>query len=186
MSRAPDFVVQIIKDYWKPGQKILEIGCGPAFLREDFGKNYIGSDITKEPYNLDLPRDVDIVCPAENLCVDDNSIDIVVIKSAFFLFDNHMKSLNEIMRVLKPGGKVIIFDYNKRIQKDLQRKEGHNQYPCWTQWSLKKLLQRHYFNDVTNLIASTKQPSKITKPYHLLRQEIFGTWAIVYGIKRHG
>ncbi len=183
MSRSPDFVVEIIKKYWKSGQKILEIGCGPAFLRDDFGKDYIGTDITDEPYNAELPRDVDMVCPADHLDIQDNSVDIVIIKSAFFLFDNHRKSLEEVMRVLKPRGKLIIFDYNKKTQKDLQQKEGHSRYPCWTQWGLKKILKEHHFNNVTNFIASTRQPPKIAKIYHLLRQEIFGSWAIVCGEK---
>ena len=95
MSRAPDFVVAIIKNYWEPGQKILEIGCGPAFLRDDFGKYYIGTDITDKPYTIELPRDVDIVCPADRLHIPDNSINIVIIKSAFFLFDNQKKSTIE-------------------------------------------------------------------------------------------
>ena len=183
MSRAPDFVVSIIKNYWDPGQKILEIGCGPAFLRDDFGKDYIGTDITDEPYTIDLLRDVDILCSADRLDIADDSIDIVIIKSAFFLFDNHNQSLEEVMRVLKFGGKVIIFDYNKKTQRNLQLKEKHSRYPCWTQWGLKKLLKDHHFCNVNNLIASAQQPSGVKKIYHLLRQEIFGCWAIVCGEK---
>lgn len=183
MSRTPDFVVAIIKNYWKFGQKILEIGCGPAFLRDDFGKDYIGTDITDEPYNIELPRDVDIVCPATNLNIPNNSMDVVILKSSFYLFDNHKKSLEEVLRCLKPRGKIIIFDYNKKTQKALQIKERHTRYPCWTQWGLKKILKDNHFCNVTNLIASAQQPSGIKKVYNLLRQEVLGTWAIVCGEK---
>jgi ubiquinone/menaquinone biosynthesis C-methylase UbiE len=183
MSRAPDFVVAIISDFWESNKKILEIGCGAAYLRDDFGLDYIGTDITDEPYNETLPRNVDIVCSAENLKVEDSSIDIVVIKSAFFLFNDFEQALKEIYRVLKPKGILIIFDYNKKTQKELQRKEGHTQYPCWTQWGLKKLLKKNNFKNTTNLLQATKQPSKFSRYYHLLRQEILGTWAIVYGEK---
>ena len=112
MFKSPDFVVNTIKMAWTPGQKILEIGCGAAFLREIFGKDYIGTDLTNEPYNKNLPRDVDIVCAAEKLLLANDSIDIVVIISAFYLFYNHEKALNESLRVLKLGGKLFIFDYN--------------------------------------------------------------------------
>ena len=183
MLKAPEFVVTIIKQYWQPGQKILDIGCGPGFLREVFHEDYIGSDITAEPYSSTIDRNVDIVCPSDNLLVSSNSIDIVIMKSVFFLLNNHDASLKEAMRVLKPGGKIIIFDYNKKTQKELQSKEGHDRYPCWTQWGLKKLLKQHKFIKTTSLIASSEQPFWPLNVYHLLRQEIFGTWAIVCGTK---
>lgn len=183
MSRAPEFVISIIKDYWIPGKKILEIGCGPAFLREVFGKDYMGTDITDASYSDNLPRDVDIVCPADQLLIDDNTVDIVIIKSAFFIFDKHDVCLKEAKRVLKKGGTLIIFDYNRKTQKELQRKEQHDKYPCWTQWGLKKLVQNNGFNKVENLIAENVQPSGLSRIYNLLRQEIIGNWAIVCGTK---
>ncbi len=183
MSKTPDFVVNIIKMFWSPGKKILEIGCGPALLRREFGKDYTGVDIISDPYSLDLLRDVDIVCSADNLQVRDNSIDIVVIKSAFYLFDSHTNSLKESLRVLKPNGKLLIFDYNKRTQKVLQKKEGHNRYPCWTQWDLKKLVQSNGFKNVDLLLAEDKPSEKLRKTYRLLKNEFRGTWAIVCGTK---
>lgn len=184
MSDSIDFVLSIIKNHWSPGVKILEIGCGPAHLRKYFGKDYIGADITDKAYKADLPRDVDIVCPADQLKVDDSFVDIVVIKSAFFLFPDHKKSLEEAIRVLKPGGKLIIFDYTMRTQKRLQQKEGHRNYPCWTQWKLRRLLQKTGgFEKVHNLTTLSDQPKGLIRFYHLIRQEFFGTWAIVYGEK---
>jgi ubiquinone/menaquinone biosynthesis C-methylase UbiE len=183
MLKSPDFVINIIKNFWKPGQKILEIGCGPAFLRELFGEDYIGTDITDEPYNKNLPRNVDIVCSADDLLIKSESVDVVVIKSAFYLFPNHRTSLNEALRVLKPGGQIIIFDYNRKTQKGLQRKESHDNYPCWTQRRLKKFVQQNGFKNVKNLLAENDQPTSLNKYYRLIKQEFFGTWAIVCGTK---
>ncbi|WP_010304054.1 class I SAM-dependent methyltransferase [Candidatus Odyssella thessalonicensis] len=184
MYKAPEFVISIIQDYWEHGRKILEIGCGPAFLRKVFAEDYIGTDITDSAYNDNLLRDVDIVCPADQLLIEDNSMDIVIIKSAFYLFDNPGACLKEAKRVLKQGGKLIIFDYNRKTQKELQLKEGHERYPCWTQWGLKKLVQNNGFSNVENLIATNRQPLGFRKIYSLLRQEILGNWAIVCGTKR--
>jgi len=183
MSRAPDFVISILKQYWVPGQKILEIGCGPAFLRDEFGKDYLGVDITDEPYNEHYPRDVDIVCSSDKLLVENKTVDVVIIKSAFYMFSNHEKSLKEAKRVLKNKGKILIFDYNKRTQKELQRKEGHENYPCWTQWGLEKLIKNNGFKNVHKLVADVKQPFGFKRYYHMLRQEVLGTWAVVCGEK---
>jgi SAM-dependent methyltransferase len=183
VPKSPDFVISAINQHWSPGKKVLEIGCGPAFLREIYGKDYIGTDITDELYYPDLPRDVDFVCSADELLLDDASIDIVLIKSAFFLFPDHEKALQEVMRVLKPSGKLLIFDYNKRTQKGLQQKEGHTRYPCWTQWGLKRLVQKSGFKDVRNLLAEAYQPAGYKRLFRLLMQEARHNWAIVMGEK---
>ncbi len=180
---TPPFVISAIKSYWKPGMKILEIGCGPAFLRKTFGMDYIGSDITSLPYYANLARDVDLVCSADNLLLSDAIVNIVVIKSAFFLFPNHTAVLREVYRVLKPGGMLFIFDYNKRTQKDLQRREKHTNYPCWSQWSLKKLIKANGFIKVVLLVAEEIQPTGLKKVYRLIKQELRGDWVIVFAVK---
>lgn len=178
-----DFVVAIVNNYWSKGKKILEIGCGPAYLRNIYGEDYIGSDITDDFYSPGVARDVDVVCSADNLQFEDNAFDVVIIKSAFFLFKDHSKALSEAYRVLKQNGKLIIFDYNKRTQKTLQAKEGHQNYPCWTQFGLRKRLCNAGFKKAKLWIADVQQPQILTKMYHVLRQEFLGTWAIVSGVK---
>lgn len=180
---TPPFVISTIKNYWKPGMKILEVGCGAAFLRKTFGVDYIGTDITNLPYYEDLPRDVDFVCSAGNLVLSDASVNIIVIKSAFFLFPNHIAALREAYRVLKPGGMLFIFDYNKRTQKYLQQIEKHSNYPCWSQWGLKKLIKANGFMKPTLLVAEETQVTGLKRLYRLVRQEVRGDWAIVLAVK---
>lgn len=179
---SPQFVIDIIKKEWVPGKKILEIGCGPAFLRQEFGKDYIGTDITDEPYNI-LPRDVDYVCPADKLPLKEESIDIVIIKSAFYLFNDHKAALAEAFRVLKSKGVLIIFDYTRKAQKGLQKKEGHFRYPCWTQWGLKQLIESQNFVNAELLLGQSVQPTGICKFLRCIQQELCGTWAIVKAVK---
>ena len=183
MLKSPEFIVSTINQFWSPGQKILEIGCGPAFLRSVYGQDYVGADITDQPYSPHLPRSVDIVCSADHLLLDDANVDIVIIKSAFFLFPSHEKALKEVMRVLKPKGKILIFDYNRKTQKLLQRKEEHSRYPCWTQWGLRKLVQKAGFRNVQNLLAKAQQPLGFKRLIYLIKQEYLYDWAIVVGEK---
>lgn len=183
MTNNLDFAIAIINQHWQSGKKILEIGCGPAYLRKYYGTDYTGSDVTNDYYTPGVKRDVDVVCSAEDLKFEDQSFDIVLIKSAFYLFTNHSKALAEAYRLLRKGGVILILDYNKKTQKMLQKKEGHTRYPCWTQLGLKQLIARAGFNSTRLLLAETKQPSNLKRIYHLVRQEFLGTWAIVSGVK---
>ena len=178
MNSTPSFIVDIIKRDWAPGKKILEIGCGPAFLREFFKKDYIGVDITDEPYNKDLLRNVDIICSAENLLVESDSVDIIVIKSSFYLFADHSKALKEAKRVLKSKGAIIIFDYNRKTQKRLQKNDLEKVYPCWTQWGLKRKLEQSGYDDCA--IISHKIKVNLCQ---IIMNEIRGDWAIARGSK---
>lgn len=178
MNSTPSFIVDLIKNHWTPGKKILEIGCGPAFLKEYFPNDYIGTDITNKQYNDELARKPDIICSAENLLIESGSFDIVVIKSSFFLFDDPHRALKEAQRVLRSKGVILIFDYTRKTQKILQKSEPSKKYPCWTQWGLKKrLLQAGY---VDCQILSDKGKAGLLRA---IRNELTNTWAIVQGRK---
>jgi ubiquinone/menaquinone biosynthesis C-methylase UbiE len=183
MPDTPQFVIDTIHSVWKPGEKIVEIGCGPGFLRRHFGGDYVGTDISDAPYKLDLPRNVDCVCTAGELSIRNEAIDIVVVKSALYLFADHSGALLEAHRVLKTGGAILIFDYNRRTQKIMQRKEGHTNYPCWTQWALRKLVLNTNFKRVELLAPKSHQPNSLQGVLRRIHQELFGNWAIVRGFK---
>lgn len=184
---TPDFVIATLKKCWAPGKKLLEIGCGPAFLRTEFQNDYLGVDITDEPYRPDIPRRPDIICAAEKIPLSDETFDIITIKSALYLFTNPDASLQEACRLLRPKGKLVVFDYNRRTQKDLQRREGnHNRYPCWTQWGLKNHIKAAGFSHTTLLCPKVIQPKNLPRWLYLLAQECLGTWAVVMGIKESG
>jgi len=179
MNSTPTFIINIIKQYWTPGKKILEIGCGPAFLREFFGADYIGTDITDEPYNENLPRNVDIVCAAENLLMKNDMVDIVTIKSSFYLFTEHDRVLMEVNRVLKSHGLILIFDYTRKTQKKLQKSEHEKIYPCWTQLGLKRKMMQSGFTDCQILSAEGDKANLL----QIMKNEMMGTWAIAKGAK---
>ena len=178
MQNAPDFVVQTILRNWSKGEKVLDIGCGPCYLREVFKDDYIGCDVNDEPYGK-IERKVDLICSAEDLKLPDESVDHVVIKSALFLFHDIDKALSEAKRVLKKGGVLYLFDYNKRTQMVLAKKDGVESYPCWTQWGLKRRVRKLGYSKAQILAAKPSQPATVIRILRSIYSELFGTWAIV-------
>jgi ubiquinone/menaquinone biosynthesis C-methylase UbiE len=100
---------------------ILELGCGKGFNSSYLSKinptsNFIGIDITKRHLNYAKKK-------AENcsnlefqygdfhaLEFNDNQFDIVFALEAVCHTDTPEKVLSEVSRVLKPGGKFILYD----------------------------------------------------------------------------
>jgi ubiquinone/menaquinone biosynthesis C-methylase UbiE len=108
----------------KPDTKLLEIGCGMAtdllqLARRGF--KVTGIDLTEEGINLAQQR-FDLyqqpgelkVDDAENLSFSDDSFDIVYSFGVLHHTPDTQKSIDEVCRVLKPGGLAVIMLYNRR------------------------------------------------------------------------
>lgn len=105
------------------GKKVLEIGCGLGtdliqFARH--GANVAAIDLT--PNSIDLVRKrfemenlrVDArVGDAENLPFEDNGFDLVYSFGVLHHTPNTQKAVDEVYRVLRPDGKIIIMLYNR-------------------------------------------------------------------------
>jgi demethylmenaquinone methyltransferase/2-methoxy-6-polyprenyl-1,4-benzoquinol methylase len=115
-----------VRSHASPGMKILEIGCGPG----TFAVDIIGSDLTC----LDPSSEMLKVCRkrvdaaraernenpaeyveaiAEEMPFEDNSFDRVFCLFSFRDFKDKRKGLEEIFRVLKSGGQLVICDAGK-------------------------------------------------------------------------
>ena len=108
---------------WLPagtGQNILELGCGPGKyvgLLANVGYTVTGVDPLAFPTwdklakkdNVTLMSDV----YGESLPFADASFDSVVCLSALLYFENPERGLQEMKRVLKPKGKLIVRTVNR-------------------------------------------------------------------------
>ena len=101
------------------GGRVLEVGVGTGLSLSDYGKNMsvVGIDIS-EPM-LDKARkrvaaqrlaNVEAleVMDAENLSVPDASFDVVVAQYVVTAIPNPEKALDEFVRVVRPGGEIIV------------------------------------------------------------------------------
>jgi len=116
-----DFRVKaVLKFLGEPSdKKILDLGCGKGrFCRKikDFGfTSIIGVDPSTELIRAARENNKDIkftVASATNLPFRDNEFDFLICVEVLEQIPNTEKVIQEMARVLKPGGKVFVIDKN--------------------------------------------------------------------------
>ncbi len=124
--QSPDAI--IMRSGIKSGMKILEIGCGSGafttFVARAAGSNgkVYALDIQPgmleqlknkllKPENKDINNIVPKLASAYDLPFSDNSLDLVYMVSVFQEIPDTVKALEEIKRVLKPGGIFAISEF---------------------------------------------------------------------------
>ncbi len=118
--------------------KILDLGCGTGDLSLVFSPhNYIGVDFSRD--YLEFARKKYkrnfILMDAANLLFDDNYFDLVFVSGLLHHLPNEIlqRVLEEVKRVIKPTGKVLIFEvsytaHDKGLFKKLIRALDRGKY----------------------------------------------------------
>lgn len=100
-------------------QKILEIGCGIGTLVYELtqkGYSVVGTDISREAIAFGQKKYPDLtleVQPAQQLSCPDHTFDIVLSFDVFEHIPEIDRHLEEVRRVLKPGGSYLFQTPNK-------------------------------------------------------------------------
>lgn len=101
-------------------EKVLELGCGPGkyvAMLSNLGFRVVGVDPIDFPSwrLLEVNPEVELHSEifAERLPFEDASFDHAVCLGALLYFDSPEKALQELNRVVKPGGKLILRTVNK-------------------------------------------------------------------------
>ena len=84
-------------------ERILEIGSGAGLSKSFINAKFISSDIIDNKW-------IDVCCNVENIPFPNNYFDAIFSSNAFLHFDNPVKALKEMERILCPGGSLIIND----------------------------------------------------------------------------
>jgi SAM-dependent methyltransferase len=121
------------------GLKVLEVGCGLGTDGAQFaeaGADYTGVDLTEAAVELarkrfelfDLPGQFQ-TADAENLPFPDESFDLVYSHGVLHHTPETGKAIQEIHRVLRPGGRAVVMlyhrgSYNYRVNISLLRRAG--------------------------------------------------------------
>jgi SAM-dependent methyltransferase len=101
-----------------PGDRVLDVGCGPGNFTRDFARaagdgEVVGLDASRTmleaavrhggPPNLSYVRG-----DAHRLPFPDRAFDAVCCFAALYLIEEPMRAIDEIVRVLAPGGRVAL------------------------------------------------------------------------------
>jgi ubiquinone/menaquinone biosynthesis C-methylase UbiE len=105
---------------------IVDLGCGPGVLSIELCKllpkaRIVGIDPSKEMLEMARENSCEAgirnfeakVGSAEEIPLEAESADLVVTQSSFHEWEDPKTALSEIFRILKPGGKLMIKDYNR-------------------------------------------------------------------------
>ena len=117
LETAEERIPLYLKIGIKDAGKILDVGCGSGMVTRDIAHltkgKVIGIDGSKEMINvakkiLKNYKNVELkVGNAEDIPFDDNFFDIVTCNLVLMWAEKPQKVVNEMVRVCKPGGKVL-------------------------------------------------------------------------------
>jgi SAM-dependent methyltransferase len=115
-----------MNDYMKFDDMVVEIGCGAGFSSLYIKNKILLTDAVKYEW-------VDKFIDAVNMDFADDSVDIIIASQTIHHFYSPYKFFCECLRVLKPGGLILIQEVNTslmmRILLRLMRHEGWS-YDC--------------------------------------------------------
>lgn len=107
----------------KPGSRILEVAPGPGYLAVElakFGFKVTGLDISKSFVEMgrENAREAKVAVDfrlgnASEMPLPADSFDFVVCRAAFKNFTEPARAIQEMYRVLVPGGKALIIDLRR-------------------------------------------------------------------------
>jgi len=89
----------------------IDVGCGGRSIRADIKRVDIDPD--KEP---------DILCSGDEIPVSDESFNFVVAQHILEHFEDQDKALKEWLRILKPGGYLLIIHPDISVQSSRRNK----------------------------------------------------------------
>jgi ubiquinone/menaquinone biosynthesis C-methylase UbiE len=167
-------------------QDLLEIGCGVGIDLIRFAKNGVrvtGVDLAQQSIELaeknfafnGVEGDLRVM-NGEQLEFDDNSFDVVYAHGVLQYTANTQKMVDEIFRVLKPGGETIIMVYNRNswlnwMSKLFKTELEHEDAPVLNKYSIGEV-KKMLLSFSTVKIIPERFPRK-TRLHHGLKAVMF-------------
>jgi len=166
------------------GGIVLDAGCGPGYLAFRIGKKYIeskviGVDISEEILKIALHNrsiyktyNVQFIkADVSRLPVSSGSVDLIFSTLSLHHWSERDKAIAEFHRILKPGGKMLIFDL-RRDEPLLVYYLGH---------FIQNFLSPNPIRKVNGGIGSIWSSYKPDEMAHFPASVLFGKWKVEKG-----
>jgi arsenite methyltransferase len=146
---SPEIVLQRkrILEKLKPvrGERIVDVGSGPGLLAAELADQVgddgriVAADSSSAMMRLAESRcsaltNVEFVkCDATDLAIDDANADAVTCTQLLLYVSDVSKAINEIFRILKPGGRVVIMetDWRSTVLHSNDEAKAEKIIECW-------------------------------------------------------
>ncbi|WP_033099683.1 MULTISPECIES: class I SAM-dependent methyltransferase [Thermoactinomyces] len=157
------------------GGSVLEVAPGPGYLSIELAKlgNYriTGLDISKKFVEIAQAKAKEAGVTidfqhgnAARMPFDDGTFDFIICRAAFKNFAQPVNAINEMNRVLKPGGKAVIMDLRGDVSTEVMERHVEEDLgltglnALLTKWAFKwMLIKRAYTKkQFTELIAKSR------------------------------
>ncbi|XP_043695648.1 phosphomethylethanolamine N-methyltransferase-like isoform X1 [Telopea speciosissima] len=123
LETTKDFIAKL---KLKPGQKVLDVGCGIGggdfYMAENFDVDVLGIDLSINMVSFALERAIGRKCSVEFEVADctkktfpDNTFDVIYSRDTLLHIPDKPALFKKFAKWLKPGGKVLISDYCKKV-----------------------------------------------------------------------
>jgi len=169
-------IAQRITERVRPGAAILEVAPGPGYLAIELARR--GYTVTALDISMSFVKIARENAAAAGVTVDvrhgnasampltDDAFDAVVCVAAFKNFTDPLGAINEMHRVLRPGGEAAIFDLRKDASRQAIDAEVRGMHlSAWnsfvTRWTFELLLlKRAYSRDDLERMAGQSRFSQ--------------------------
>ncbi len=159
-----------VADHLRAGSNVLEVAPGPGFFAIELAKlgdfKITGLDISRTFVEIarENARSAGVAVDfrlgnASAMAFDDETFDFLYCSAAFKNFSEPLQALDEMYRVLRPGGEAVVADLLKDVSlgaiDDYVRKSGRSKLDAWlTRWVFRCLLiKRAYTREELNRLA---------------------------------
>ncbi len=163
----PDVLLQRLGT--PPGSTILDLGCGngfftfPAAMGMGEQGMVIAADVSEQMLLLlnrrNPPDNVQVLQVEEvKMNIEDASVNAAVAISLYHEFKQPLDNLNEVKRVLKADGKIMLMDWDPQTMRERGPSKNHRVFMSQALKDLKTVgfkidIQENYVDDIWLVIA---------------------------------